>query len=59
MHMLDRDDMNEIEKMMEQIDVSQQFPEKVAELNKILISQHIEPENIKFRIGLLGDHINP
>lgn len=44
---------------LEQIDISQQFPEKVAELNKILISQHIEPENIKFRIGLLGDHINP
>jgi arylsulfatase len=44
---------------LEQFDVSQQFPEKVAELSKILVSQHVEPENRKFRIGLLGDQINP
>ena len=43
----------------EAIDLSKQFPEKVSELNKIIISQHVESENKKFRIGRLGDTINP
>ena len=43
----------------EAIDLSQQFPAKVSELNKIIISQHVESENKKFRIGRLGDTINP
>ena len=45
--------------LKEAIDLSQQFPEKVSELNKIIISQHVESENKKFRIGRLGDTINP
>jgi len=43
----------------EEKDLSQQFPEKVAELSKILISQHIPSENKKFRIARLGDILNP
>jgi arylsulfatase len=43
----------------EETDLSQRYPEKVAELSKILISQHIPAENKKFRIARLGDILNP
>jgi arylsulfatase len=43
----------------EETDLSKRYPEKVAELSKILISQHIPAENKKFRIARLGDILNP